>query len=229
MPGEGSLGVVNPAEQPERQTMNFRLSSITAPKRVYSISSDDDEDDNDEEGDWNQSDDEADERAEAQDAEADQTQSISHAPLRNSNVASHLGSKQDSTDSLPASAPLRNAGVTLDFRKPTTPGMTPRTPFDQRHLMEVDELIVDESLVEHWPAPDQNDVHGASASAVQITRFADQETPVRLHRPRSIPRRKAPVVQDSDDTRPEYTAVNTRRNSVRVVEKSIFFNAAPDG
>ncbi|USW57290.1 hypothetical protein Slin15195_G106090 [Septoria linicola] len=196
-----------------------KLSSVSAPRRVYSISSDDDEEDQGE--DW----------LEPEVENSSETGGASFAG-HDENIPQQANSGDQPTFSrlmrqalsgayVDAGRP-RDTGVNFDFRKSATPGTAARVPFDRRHLMGVDEMIDDELDLgdASVPAKTHNIQHEA---LVNIGRFQDEDIPVRQPQPRSILRRETPVVQDGA-TGPEHTTTNTRRNSMRAIEGSHYFH-----
>lgn len=202
-----------------------RLSSVSAPKRVYSISSDD-EDDDGKEDDWNQSEEESDPEADGQFIEPDKVQSPNKNQMSNRHLSSHFVHQQDSAHSKFSIELPRNSGVTLDFRKPTTPGSVSELS-SRRHLIEVDERIFDGPCANDQPVPRQIIGRERVERPMKVTRFAEQQAPVTPHRPRSILRCKPPIVQESD-TGAEHTSTNTRLNSSCISQESVYFNATAD-
>ncbi len=96
-----------------------------------------------------------------------------------------------------------NHGVTLDFRPPTVPGQLPRQPLGKQQLVEVNEAIFEVPESDIMPPV----VHNMDP------------------RLRSILKHSTPMVPDST-TRASQTAVNTRRNSVvNALESRYFTNA----
>jgi hypothetical protein len=198
-----------------------QLSSISAPRRIYSISSDgsDDED--------NYDDSECDLEEESQNgnvgsrqdgSEADSEGEQHQAPppnqksVRSNNVDSaivHMHPDPKST------------GVTLDFRRALTPGMHPRrSSITKIRLMEVNDTIVDDPFV------DQKETSDLPSDPYLIRGV--QAPPVghgTSRRPRSILRNHTPNIAEGTTSK-EYTFVNTRRNSIITTEDSHYFNAA---
>ncbi|GIZ41140.1 hypothetical protein CKM354_000445500 [Cercospora kikuchii] len=233
--GENSIRQQHSAEPAQRRTVTFsdhaldkmmsqRLSSVTAPKRVYSISSDESEDECDGLDDWNQSEIETHQ-------ENDQ---INNKPLRHSasfcapsprdQHVPERSTPSEQTSFHWLSGRARSTGVQFDFRK-FPASSAARTPLDKRYLIEVDEVIMDEPDTDVlFPANNHGDDEMLEPN-VHVVEHVDRGTPLlsRPCAPRSILRRKSSMQQECN-SRPENTAANTRRNSARLTEQSHYFN-----
>lgn len=202
------------------------LSSISAPLRVYSISSDDGEsseteqDEEDEMAPHGSGEDmrcdEADDESHVEIDEDSEEESSAHTPP--SNQRARRNSKywqRDSSPQAPARRPRRiisNRGVTLDFRGPgNSGGDMPRTSFPKRRLMEVNEMILDDG-------PHDEEMLDVEPSL-----------PLPSAAPRSILRNRTRMREHLEpDTRPEATFANTRRNSTVDLEDGRYFANAAD-
>lgn len=206
-----------------------QLSSVSAPKRIFEISSDeseeeDEEDDEDDDCDVEQSElPKGDLNYKLQDEDV----SLNAGTPPSFQRARQLPSP-DTRDG-PDSASLdiesaRNSGVTLDFRKSATPGLA-RQPLHKQKLMEVDEMIIDDPFVEGFTTVPKSGV--PEHKSIPDHRRIREEMPASyVRRPRSILRSNAPVLQSGLGTRPEDTLENTRRNSNIAVESAHFQGAA---
>ncbi|KJX96198.1 hypothetical protein TI39_contig742g00012 [Zymoseptoria brevis] len=220
-----------------------QLSSISAPRRVYSISSDDSDDEQD------LDDSELEEEEECQNEETESRPDESEVemqptfrpaglpvPVRTPRavgtpVINHGAQSTRSSDrhlepimrSIEKSAkPLRvSGGVTLDFRHVITPGTGPiQVPMNKRRLMEVNDMIVDEAFVEQQ---EQSDLPSDPYLLKGFGPPPDQQDSTR--RPRSILRNHTPNTGDGTTGR-EFTSANTRRNSIVTTEDSDYFSTA---
>lgn len=202
------------------------LSSISAPRRVYSISSDDGEGSDIEQGE----EDEVASHGGGDDVRCDEADDESHveineesdegSPARTppSNQRARRSSKywqRDSSPQAPARRPRRTTstrGVTLNFRESDNPGrVMPRTPFPKRRLMEVNEMILDDG-------PDGDEMLDVEPSL-----------PLPSAAPRSILRNRTQVHAELEpDTGPDATFANTRRNSMVDLDESRYLASAAD-
>ncbi|CAK3874634.1 Hypothetical predicted protein [Lecanosticta acicola] len=204
-----------------------RLSSVSAPKRAYSISSDDGEssevepDDDESEISANPDEDEGliyedhdsdNESHVESDDEGVMEELQARTPPSNQRARQSRIYWQPTSSSTGLHPPVNNKGMTLNFRKSDIQGMAmPRTPFNKRRMMEVNEMIMDEEdpdeMLDSEPAP-----------------------PLPLSRPRSILRNPKPRYSHSSEanTRPEDTFANTRRNSMVNLEDSRYSTTAAD-
>ncbi|CAK1358680.1 unnamed protein product [Cercospora beticola] len=223
------------AEPAQQRTVTFsdrvldemmfqRLSSVTAPKRVYSISSDESEGEDYGHDDWNQSETGTHE-GDNQGNERPRTVSASPRPatpgarraLDHSARSSHSLTRSPSTQA-------RSTGVQFDFRKSSATSAA-RPSFDKRHLIEVDEMIMDDPDTDMiFPVHDHGNEEMLEPN-VHVVDLVDRNTPSlsKPRAPRSILRRKSSLQQESN-THPENTAANTRRNSIRIADESHYFN-----
>lgn len=227
------------------EVVRAQLSSVSAPKRVFEISSDEsEEEEEDDDDDEAEEDDDSDaERRETLVGERDYdkpngTLDESHrgsSSVRGSTPPSFQRARSadledDSARTPPVVKQSRNAGVTLDFRKSAAPGSTGQS-FAGRKLMEVDEMIIDDPFVEERSknfAP-IDDIGRAHNLDLQLT--GKELSTHHLRRRRSILRSSTPFQHGSNGTRPEDTVSNTRRNSNIAVESGYFqdTSAAPRG
>ncbi|KAM3424041.1 hypothetical protein BST61_g11408 [Cercospora zeina] len=201
-----------------------RLAAITAPKRAYSISSDESEDEYEEHADWNQS--EAEtlyEDDQTHEKSGNKWPSAVATPPSNQRALEYV-THFDRSSPCHLSYQARSTGVQFDFRKsPVT--STSRTPFDKRHLIEVDDMIMDEPDTDFIFPPCDWDNHDVEEPKEPVLAHIDQGTPFpsKPPAPRSILRRKSSM-EKRINTRTENTAANTRRNSMRASEQSHYFN-----
>ncbi|PPJ59960.1 hypothetical protein CBER1_11033 [Cercospora berteroae] len=233
--GESSFRQQHSAEPAQERTVTFsdrvlnemmfqRLSSVTAPKRVYSISSAESEDEDDEHDAWNQPETGTHE-GDNQSNERPRTVSGSPRPATpDAQRAFHNSAQSVHSSSRSPSNQAHSTGVQFDFRKASATSAA-RTPLDKRHLIEVDEMIMDEPDTDLiFPVHDHGNEEMLELN-VQVVDPVDRNTPLlsKFRAPRSILRRKRSVQQESN-THPENTAANTRRNSIRIAEESHYFN-----
>ncbi|SMR58551.1 unnamed protein product [Zymoseptoria tritici ST99CH_1E4] len=220
-----------------------QLSSISAPKRVYSISSDDSDDEQDlddseledEEGCQNE---ETESRPDESEVEMQpnfrpaglpvpvRIPRAAGTPVMYTGTQSarssdrHLEPNMRSIEKSAKSLRVPG-GVTLDFRRVITPGTGPiQVPLNKRRLMEVNDMIVDEPFVEQQEQPD------LPSDPYLLRGFGappDQQDSGR--RPRSILRNHTPSTGDGTTGR-EFTSANTRRNSIVTTEDSHYFGTA---
>ncbi|KAF2162565.1 hypothetical protein M409DRAFT_27187 [Zasmidium cellare ATCC 36951] len=225
-----------------------QLSSISAPRRVYSISSDHSSEDQDDFEETDEDEEPEDERA-AEDVQSqgqsafeesdddEEPEGRRRAPTPPSNQHARQRSSFWRRQPSPVTpAPVRNNGVTLDFRK--TASITlgqPPTPFGKRKLMEVDDTIYDEPDRPPAPPPASLNVN------VEDEEMLDEEEvpqpppppPPPPPHPRSILRNHTPRHHPNNihNARPEHTAANTRRNSMITLAdeaESRYFATATD-
>lgn len=215
-----------------------QLSSVSAPKRIFEISSDESEEEDEEE----YEDDSDAEQAETRDEKnSDFPHNEAHlhfdgTPSRSATPPSCQPTRQAlSTEAKSMTAPSstelkshRNPGVTLDFRKSATPGVV-RQSFGKQRQMEVNEMIIDDPFVESG-----NTVMATDAVLEPSHVNGDQRKAGRpsckdllqdSRRPRSILRSSTPIRHHQNGTRPEDTVFNTRRNSNIGVQSDHFLVA----
>lgn len=201
-----------------------QLSSVSAPKRVFEISSDESEEEDEEEDEDDESDEEPAELADRGDPHFDVP------PVDTATPPSFQRTKPTSpTEACTIATPAftepkshRNPGVTLDFRKSSTPGFAKQSLRKQR-LMEVDEMIIDDPFVD-------DGLSHTMRNRILDHQCGSNRSPEkeRTHRPRSILRSSTPIRQDRVGTKLEDTVANTRRNSNIAIE-SAHFLAPPAG
>ncbi|KAK4494561.1 hypothetical protein PRZ48_013917 [Zasmidium cellare] len=189
-----------------------QLSSISAPRRVYSISSD--------HSDENQDDFEVTDDDEELGDEISEEDARSLAELD----ASEDEGDDEAEDDRAAPTPPSNqhARQNSSFWRRVAP-----TPFGKRKLMEVDDTIYDEP--EH-ASPAQPPTSFAN-NIVDEEMLDDEPEPQPPPRPRSILRNHTPRHYAVDAHKPEHTAANTRRNSMIMLDdeaESSYFATATD-
>lgn len=235
-----------------------QLSSVSAPRREPSVSLTDEDDEGDE------GDDESEDEAAADTYLAgDESQSEDDEALTNHDTEANPEpmSPSDQSPYFPdhpglAERHMNNPGVTLDFRRPRTPGSGPRhyASLSKRRLNEVNETIfddyqIDDMLLEDTARQTSTNID-SNASLINMPRseaFSEIQSnkystpiphlPQRNEQtrpgtapsvqPRSILKNNIPQTS-SENNDPERTAANTRRNSIVILEESRYFSQAED-
>jgi hypothetical protein len=197
-----------------------RLSSVSAPKRIYSISSDD-ESEKDSEEHWNQSELGEDDSNEPEDPETDdETEYSSHnTPPSAQSRADFDSPSSASVADIPSDPPTKH-GVTLDFRKSAADSYS-RVPFAKRNLMEVDEMILDDPMEDERM---ENDKLLRFGGAFRITdgQALHNRVEATTSPTRPILRKSKSTLMESN-TGLEHTVANTHQNSSRTGVRSLYF------
>ncbi|KAK4544968.1 hypothetical protein LTR36_003873 [Oleoguttula mirabilis] len=218
----------------KEQLIIAQLSSVSAPEREWSVSEDGDEDSLSAEDD--EEPDEEVEKEVLQSGSRHREGPEEEKLLSDEELSANAALESEPPPVIPPVACAqhivkepRNAGVTLDFRKPAFPG-APRRSLARSRLIEVDEAIVDppERVTIQASRIDTAAIAGAEDNfSVDITSHQPHH-----RRPRSILKKSTPVVPDSTCST-EHTVANTRRNSKRHhsmidAEDSRYFAQAED-
>ena len=194
-PNHNSRRRVSFSDRVRENLITAQLSSISAPERIPSDSEESDID--------------SDEDRDLEEADADASDDDEHG----------LAGKEDqiAVEADPRMEKEVDQGVSLDFRRGSTPGHLPKAPSSARRraLIEVNEPIIE--------APDLT--HQSSGYVLGRPVQPEHTISTRPHRPRSILKNSTPAVPDST-TRPEETAANTRRNSIVDISESRYFTDA---